>query len=144
GGCDLDVVEAASLAHYLSHPPFGHLGEEVLDRIARRRFGLPDGFEGNAQSFRIITAPDTRGLRGIGLDLTAAVRAALLKYPWTRLSYPLPHPRKMPIPPRGATEPAEERGTGSAKFSAYVTEPVDLYQARAVFAGRIEPWQQTA
>lgn len=143
GGCDHDVVEAAALAHDLGHPPFGHLGEEVLDRIARHRFGLPDGFEGNAQSFRIVTTTDTRGLRGIGLDLTAAVRAALLKYPWTRLGYPMPHPRTMSVPPRGATEPSEERGTGSAKFSAYVTELVDLEQARAVFAGRIEPWQQT-
>ena len=143
GGCDLDVVEAAALAHDLGHPPFGHLGEEVLDRIARHRFGLPDGFEGNAQSFRIVTTTDTRGLRGIGLDLTAAVRAALLKYPWTRLGHPVPHPSTMPVPPRGATEPADSPGTGSAKFSAYVTELVDLEQARAVFAGRIEPWQQT-
>jgi dGTPase len=142
GGCDLDVVEAAALAHDLGHPPFGHLGEEVLDRIAHR-FGLPDGFEGNAQSFRIITTTDTRGLRGIGLDLTAAVRAALLKYPWTRLRHPLPHPSTMAVPPRGATEPADSPGTGSAKFSAYITELVDLEQARAVFAGRIEPWQQT-
>ncbi len=143
GGCDHDVVEAAALAHDLGHPPFGHLGEEVLDRIARHRFGLPDGFEGNAQSFRIITTTDTRGLRGIGLDLTAAVRAALLKYPWTRLRYPSPHPSAMPVPPRGASQPADEPGSGSAKFSAYVTELVDLEQARAVFAGRIEPWQQT-
>ncbi|HEV3359894.1 MAG TPA: dNTP triphosphohydrolase [Pseudonocardiaceae bacterium] len=143
GGCDHDVVEAAALAHDLGHPPFGHLGEEVLDRIARHRFGLPDGFEGNAQSFRIITTTDTRGLRGIGLDLTAAVRAALLKYPWTRLRHPLPHPSAMPVPPRGASRPTDEPASGSAKFSAYVTELVDLEQARAVFAGRIEPWQQT-
>jgi len=143
GGCEVDVVEAAALAHDLGHPPFGHLGEEILDRIARRRFGLPDGFEGNAQSFRIVTTVDARGPSGVGLDLTAAVRAALLKYPWTRLRYPVPHPRTLAVPPRGATEPPEAPGSGSPKFSAYVTEITDLTQARAAFDGRIEPWQQT-
>lgn len=143
GGCDADVVEAAALAHDLGHPPFGHLGEEILDRIARNRFNLPDGFEGNAQSFRIVTTTDPRGPRGVGLDLTAAVRAAVLKYPWTRLEYPRPHPRAMAVPPRGASEPRDAPGSGSAKFSAYVTELPDLRQARAAFTGRIEPWQQT-
>ena len=143
GGCDPDVAEAAALAHDLGHPPFGHLGEQVLDRIARHRFGLPDGFEGNAQSFRIVTTTDVRGPAAVGLDLTVAVRAAMLKYPWTRRSHPQPHPRALPAPPRGATEPADAPGTGSAKFSAYVTELDDLTQARAAFAGRLDSWQQT-
>src|SRR6185295_11887835 len=69
GGCDPDVVEAAALAHDLGHPPFGHLGEHVLDRLARERLGLPDGFEGNAQSYRIVTSTEIRG-ETIGLDLT--------------------------------------------------------------------------
>ncbi|WP_026315917.1 deoxyguanosinetriphosphate triphosphohydrolase family protein [Actinokineospora enzanensis] len=142
GGCDPDVVEAAALAHDLGHPPFGHLGEQVLDRLARHRFGLPDGFEGNAQSFRIITTIDTRGPRAAGLDLTAAIRAATLKYPWTRLSHPTPHPRTLPDPPRGAAEPSDFPGTGSSKFSAYVTELDDLVEARTL-AGALEPWQQT-
>ncbi|APU14579.1 MULTISPECIES: deoxyguanosinetriphosphate triphosphohydrolase family protein [Actinoalloteichus] len=148
GGLDVDVVEAASLAHDLGHPPFGHLGEQVLDRLARNRFGLADGFEGNAQSFRIITTTDPGGppvaaVSATGLDLTAAVRASVLKYPWTRLSRPRPHPRSMTVPPRGATEPADFPGTGSAKFSVYVTELDDLAQARAPFLGRIPDWQQT-
>jgi dGTPase len=143
GGCDLDVVEAAALAHDLGHPPFGHLGEQELDRLARHRFGLPDGFEGNAQSLRIVTTTDTGGPAAVGLDLTAATRAAMLKYPWTRRSHPEPHPRDMPVPPRGASEPADEPGTGSSKFSVYVTELDDLAQAREPFAGRIAPWQQT-
>ncbi|RZQ65713.1 deoxyguanosinetriphosphate triphosphohydrolase family protein [Amycolatopsis suaedae] len=143
GGCDPDVAEAAALAHDLGHPPFGHLGERVLDRIARHRYGLTDGFEGNAQTFRIITTTDVRGPSAVGLDLTAAVRAAVLKYPWARRHRPSPHPSTMRIPPRGAAEPADAVGTGSSKFSAYCTELDDFEQARAPFAERIEPWQQT-
>ncbi|GHF28682.1 dGTPase [Amycolatopsis deserti] len=143
GGLDPDVAEAAALAHDLGHPPFGHLGEQVLDRIARHRFSLPDGFEGNAQTFRIITTTDVRGPAAVGLDLTAAVRAAVLKYPWARLHWPDPHPAAMRIPPRGAAEPDEAPGTGSSKFSAYCTELDDVVAARRSFAGRIEPWQQT-
>jgi dGTPase len=139
GGCDRTVVEAAALAHDLGHPPFGHLGEQVLDRLARERLGLPDGFEGNAQSFRIVTTTDVRALSGVGMDLTAAVRAAILKYPWARLAYPQPHPSTMPTPPRGAGAAAG----GSAKFSAYVTELNDLIDCRRSYAGLIEPWQQT-
>jgi dGTPase len=137
------VVEAAALAHDLGHPPFGHLGEQVLDRLARHRLGLPDGFEGNAQSYRIVTSTEIRRATTIGLDLTAAVRAALLKYPWTRHSYPSPHPRHLDPPPRGATPPPGDPDSGSAKFGAYTTEVVDLRQAREPFAGRIADWQQT-
>jgi dGTPase len=143
GGCDPDVAEAAALAHDLGHPPFGHLGERVLDRLARQRFGLPDGFEGNAQSYRIVTSTEIRG-ETIGLDLTAAVRAALLKYPWTRRTYPQPHVRLLDPTPRGAGAPADDPASGSAKFGAYVTELDDLRQARAPFAGRLADWQQTA
>src|SRR6188472_2483427 len=57
-GCDAVVVQAAASAHDLGHPPFGHLGERVLDRLARQTLGLVDGFEGNAQSYRILTALD--------------------------------------------------------------------------------------
>ena len=47
-GLDHVVVQAAANAHDLGHPPFGHLGERVLDRLARERFGLSDGFEVHA------------------------------------------------------------------------------------------------
>jgi dGTPase len=144
GGCDPDVVEAAALAHDLGHPPFGHLGEQVLDRLARHRLGLADGFEGNAQSYRIVTSTEIRGASRVGLDLTAAVRAAMLKYPWTRSTYPDPHPVLLDPPPRGATAPADDPDSGSAKFGAYTTETEDLRQAREPFAGRIADWQQTA
>ncbi|HEY6595185.1 MAG TPA: dNTP triphosphohydrolase [Asanoa sp.] len=143
GGLDPDVVEAAALAHDLGHPPFGHLGETVLDRLARERLGVPDGFEGNAQSYRIVTSTEIRGVATIGLNVTAAVRAAILKYPWTRSGYPEPHPRFMTPPPRGASPPPEDPDSGSAKFGAYTTEVDDLVCARAPFAGKIPDWQQT-
>src|SRR5664279_5103353 len=129
GGCDRVVAQAAASAHDLGHPPFGHLGERILDRIARSRFGLADGFEGNAQTFRIMTELDVHGVHGEGLNLTAAVRAAVLKYPWARLQHPSPHPSTLPAPPRGGGPGVE--GAGSAKFSAYA---LDVAEMRAVLA----------
>src|SRR5919199_5913089 len=143
GGCDPDVVEAAAPAHDLGHPPFGHLGERVLDHLARQRLRLRDGFEGNAQSYRIVTSTEIRGEATIGLNLTAAVRAAFLKYPWTRRPSPHPPPRHMDPPPRGAGTPPDDPDGGSVKFGAYSTEVDDLVQARAPFAGRVADWQQT-
>jgi dGTPase len=139
GGCDPVVVQAAASAHDLGHPPFGHLGERTLDRVARSRFGLVDGFEGNAQTFRIMTRLDVHH-REQGLDLTAAVRAAVLKYPWTRIGYPSPHPVAAPVPPRGAGQ--GEEGTGSQKYSAYILEVPEMDAVRAAYP-RIAPWQQT-
>jgi dGTPase len=144
GGCDPDVVEAAALAHDLGHPPFGHLGERVLDQLARQRLGLRDGFEGNAQSYRIVTSTEIRGQATIGLNLTAATRAAILKYPWTRRTHPAPHPRLMDPPPRGAAAPPDDPDGGSLKFGAYSTEVEDMVEARLPFAGRVADWQQTA
>jgi dGTPase len=86
GGLDLDVVEAACMAHDLGHPPFGHRGEQELDRLARLN-GLSDGFEGNAQTFRILTVlsqHDPAAAPEAGMDLTAAILAASMKYPWAR------------------------------------------------------------
>ena len=138
--CDPDVVEAAGLAHDLGHPPFGHLGEQVLDRLARERLGLRDGFEGNAQSFRIVTTIDLHGPGGTGLDLTAAVRAAVLKYPWTRHDHPDPHPSTAALPPRGGGPLPSAPGAGSAKFSCYSSELDDLLSCRGPLA---DSWQQT-
>ena len=86
GGLDPEVAEAAALAHDIGHPPFGHTGEEILDKLVRER-GCPDGFEGNAQSFRVITKIAFKGPKPDsppGLDLCRATLRATLKYPWMR------------------------------------------------------------
>ena len=131
GGLDNVVVQAAASAHDLGHPPFGHLGERVLDRLARHRFGLADGFEGNAQTFRLLTEIEVHGPGDAGLNLTAAVRAGVLKYPWARSHYPDPHPTDWPTPARGAGHGPD--GSGAAKFSCYLIDLPELRDALAAF-----------
>ncbi len=66
-----DLVEAIGLGHDLGHPPFGHIGEDVLDRCARERFGR--GFRHNEHSLRVVDVLER-------LNLTEPVRDGILRH----------------------------------------------------------------
>ena len=86
---DTDVVEFSGLAHDLGHPPFGHQGEAMLNELM-----FDDGgFEGNAQTLRLLTRIEKKGLTALepkafaknkdtrfGLNITARSLASILKY----------------------------------------------------------------
>jgi dGTPase len=74
-GLNEDLTEAVGLGHDLGHPPFGHIGEEALDRALRERGAR--GFKHNRHSLRVV---DVLERDGQGLNLTEAVRDGILNH----------------------------------------------------------------
>lgn len=76
-GIDTDLVEAVGLSHDLGHPPFGHIGERKLNELMAP-YG---GFEGNAQTLRILTRLIWEQRDGPqGMQPTRAFLDGVLKY----------------------------------------------------------------
>lgn len=96
GGLNIDAAETAALAHDLGHPPFGHIAEDELNKAmlnledCQKNKICTEGFEGNAQSFRLVTqlmvgdalAKKEETSAFLGLNLTRVSLNAILKYPW--------------------------------------------------------------
>ncbi|REJ05169.1 dNTP triphosphohydrolase [Microbacterium bovistercoris] len=127
GGLDIAACEAAGLAHDIGHPPFGHAGEDALDNYLTGH-KVPDGFEGNAQTFRTVTRLDRiKGTTEFGLNLTDVTLAAILKYPYAKK-----HPYD---------------NEDNRKFGAYLDDAERLAQVRASVLGLREgeedPGRQT-
>jgi dGTPase len=70
-----DLTEAIALGHDLGHPPFGHIGEDVLDACLRERYG--HGFRHNHHSLRVVERIERDGA---GLNLTEQVRDGILRH----------------------------------------------------------------
>ncbi|MCC5984480.1 MAG: deoxyguanosinetriphosphate triphosphohydrolase [Rhodobacteraceae bacterium] len=92
-GLNTDLAEAIALAHDLGHPPFGHTGEEALERLMAP-YG---GFDHNAQALRIVTALERHYADFDGLNLTWETLEGIAKHNGPLLA-PDGSPRKGPLP----------------------------------------------
>ncbi len=158
---DADLVEAACLAHDLGHPPFGHAGERTLHRLMRE-WG---GFEGNAQTLRMLTRTIFSG-SGRGMNPCRAFLDATLKYKTLHSELPDPEnhflydsqhdcldwalggqdfpPELTPGPARDACKSIECQIMDWADDTAYsLNDVADGYNAGFLSLEAVERWAGT-
>ncbi len=76
-GLNSDLVEALALVHDIGHPPFGHAGEEVLNRLMQQH---QDRFDHNLQALRIVEKFEQKYVDFPGLNLTFETREGIIKH----------------------------------------------------------------
>ncbi len=159
---DPDLVEAVCLAHDLGHPPFGHAGETTLNRMMADH----GGFEGNAQTLRILTRlinSDDR--HPVGMNPTRALMDGVMKY--KTLIHELDHPERyflyadqekhlrfifdeqapppelLPGKKRDSFRSIECQIMDWADDTAYsLNDIIDGCHARFITPGRVEAWAE--
>ncbi|HEY7111796.1 MAG TPA: dNTP triphosphohydrolase [Thermoanaerobaculia bacterium] len=88
-GLNEDLAEAIALGHDLGHTPFGHSGENVLDRLLRESHPDAGGFKHNFQSVRVVDRLEKR-YDEPGLNLTDDVREGVWKHTAWSVNFPFP------------------------------------------------------
>lgn len=116
-GLNEDLAEAVSLAHDLGHPPFGHVGEAVLDGLMRS--AGTEGFEHNRQSLRIVDYLEHPFPEFRGLNLTQPTRCCLARH---ETRYDLPVCTDLPETPQ---PPLEGQIVDLADELAYTTADLE-------------------
>ncbi|MCJ7502482.1 MAG: dNTP triphosphohydrolase, partial [Acidobacteriia bacterium] len=76
-GLNTDLVEALALVHDVGHPPFGHAGEETIDRLMKLHH---DRFDHNLHALRIVENFEQKYVEFPGLNLTFEVREGIIKH----------------------------------------------------------------
>ncbi len=104
-----DLTEAIALGHDLGHTPFGHAGEEVLDRL------VPGGFHHAEQSLRVV---DVLERDGMGLNLTLEVRDGILRHSKGKGEIICEDLSEMPVTPEGQV-------VRIADIIAYINHDID-------------------
>ncbi len=107
-----DLVETICLAHDLGHPPFGHAGEETLDKLAKDH----GGFNHNHQSYRVVTQLERRYPDYPGLNLTRETLRGLAKH---ETSYNLSRLAGLDPNLRGSLEAQIANATDELAYNAH-------------------------
>ena len=105
-----ELTEAIALGHDLGHPPFGHAGERVIDRL------VPGGFSHYQQSLRIVDVLENGGQ---GLNLTWEVRDGIARHSKGK------HGMPVGAPPEDRASTIEGQIARVADIIAYVNHDID-------------------